>query len=96
MMQSIEKHQEISKGEDAVMTVRESGKQCRVCNLSMERHQKMSERNWGNSGSWRTSAAACRKVTYCAKVAWSKKETRQANREPWKELVIACRKMPPF
>jgi type IV secretory pathway VirB4 component len=69
MMQSTEEHQEIPKGEAAVMPGGEPRKQSRVCNLAAECHQKRKERTWGNSESRRKSAAACRKVSRCAKVA---------------------------
>jgi hypothetical protein len=54
MMQSIQEHQEIHKGEAAVMPVREPRK----------RRQKKKERTQGNSGSRRKSAATCRKVSH--------------------------------
>jgi hypothetical protein len=68
LMQSIEEHQDIPKGEVAVMPVRESGKRHRVCNLDAERHQKRKERTQGNRGSRRKLAATCRKVSRHAKL----------------------------
>jgi hypothetical protein len=44
MMQSIKEHQEIPKEDATVMPVGGPRKQHRVCNLAMERHQKMRER----------------------------------------------------
>jgi hypothetical protein len=70
MMQSIEEHQEIPKGEAAVMPVRGSRKRRRVRNLAAERRQKLKERTRGKSGSRGKSTAACRKVSDRAKVAW--------------------------
>jgi hypothetical protein len=70
MKQSIEEHQEIPKGEAAVMPVGGLRKWCRVCNLAVECRQKGREMTRGNSGSRRKSAAAYRKVSYRAKVAW--------------------------
>jgi hypothetical protein len=97
-MRSIEEHQDIPKGEAAVMPVREPRKRSRVCNLAVERHQKRKERTWGNSGSRRKSAAACRRVSHLAKVAWQKRNIRkiriQASCELRKEVAIAHRKMP--
>jgi hypothetical protein len=70
LMQSIEDHQDIPKGEATVMPVGELRKQHRVCNLAAERQQKRKEKTRGNCGSRRKSDAACRKVFRCAKVAW--------------------------
>jgi hypothetical protein len=70
VMQSIEEHQEIPKGEAAVMPVGGPRKWRRVSKLAAERHQKRKERTRGNRGSRRKSAAACRKVSFHAKVAW--------------------------
>jgi hypothetical protein len=75
LMQSIEEHQEIPKGEAAVMPIGGPRERCRVCNLAAECHQKMKERTWGNSGSRRKSAAVCRKVSRRAKVAWRKRNS---------------------
>jgi hypothetical protein len=68
MMQSIEEHQEIPKGEAAVVPVGEPRKLLRVRNLAAERPQKRKERTRRYSGSSRKSAAACRKVSRHAKV----------------------------
>jgi uncharacterized protein YlxW (UPF0749 family) len=70
MMQSIEEHQEIPKGEAAVMPVGEPRKQHRVWNLATDHRQKQKERTKGYSGSRRKLAATCRKVSNRAKVAW--------------------------
>jgi hypothetical protein len=94
MMQSVEQHPEIPKGEAAVMLVRELRKRLRVWNLAAERHHKRKERTRGKSGSRRKSAAACRKVSRCAKVAWQKRKLvrrigTQENCGPRKELSPA-------
>jgi hypothetical protein len=73
MMQSTEEHQEIPKGEAAVMPVREQKKQRRVRSLATERRQKWKERTRGNRGSRRKSVGACRKVSRRARMAWHRK-----------------------
>jgi hypothetical protein len=73
MLQSIEGHQEIPKGEAAGMPVVGPRKRRRVRNLAAERRQKRKERTRGYSGSRRKLAAACRKVSRRAKVAWRKR-----------------------
>jgi hypothetical protein len=72
MMQSTEEHQEIPKGEVAVMSVGEPRKWHRVCSLAGECRQKRKKMTQGNRGSRRKSAAACSKVSHCARVAWHK------------------------
>jgi hypothetical protein len=67
LMQSIEVHQDIPKGEVAVMPDREPRKH-RICNLDAERRQKRKERTQENRGSRRKLAAACRKVSHHAKL----------------------------
>jgi hypothetical protein len=74
LMQSIEAHQDIHKGEVAVMPVEESMKRRRVCNLAAERPQKRKERTRRNRGSRRKLAAAYRKVPRRAKVEWRKRK----------------------
>jgi hypothetical protein len=98
MMQSIEEHQENLKEDVAVIPVGGLRKRRRDCNLAAERRQKMRERTRGNRGSRRTSAAACRKVSRRAKVAWQKsnlirKIRIQVSLESRKELAVARRKM---
>jgi hypothetical protein len=70
MMQSTEEHQEIPKGEAAVMPVGEPRKRRRVRNLAAERRQKRKERIRRSCESKRRSTVACRKVSRRAKVAW--------------------------
>jgi hypothetical protein len=93
MMQSTEEYQEMPKGEAAVMPVGEPRTQCRVRNLAVERRQKRKERIRGNRGSRRKSAAACRKVSRRAKVAWRKiklvrRSGTQENCGPLKEFPL--------
>jgi hypothetical protein len=95
MMQSTEEQQEIPKEETTVMSVGEPRKRNRVCNLAAERRQKRKERTRGNRGSRRKSAAACRKVSRCAKVAWRKRKLfrnvqAQRNCGPQKRLTVTC------
>jgi hypothetical protein len=73
MIQYIEGHKEIHKDDTAVMPVGGQRKRRRDCNLAAERRQKMKERTRGYSGSRKTSAAVCRKVSRRAKVAWRKR-----------------------
>jgi hypothetical protein len=69
MMQSIEEHQQIPKGEAARMPVGGPRKRHRVRNLAAQRRQKQKERTRVHRRSRRKSAAACRKVSRHAKVA---------------------------
>jgi hypothetical protein len=73
MMQSIEGHQKIPKGEAGGMQVGEPKKRRRVWNLAAERRQKPKERTQGYCESRRKLAAACRKVSSRAKVAWRRR-----------------------
>jgi hypothetical protein len=56
------------------MPVGEPRKRHRVSNLAAERLQKRKKKTRGNIGSRRKLAAACRKVSRRAKVAWRKKK----------------------
>jgi hypothetical protein len=76
MMQSIEDHQKIPKGEAAVMPVRGLKKQHRVRNLVAERPQKLKERTRGYCGS-RKVTIACRRTTCCVGVAWLRRNVRK-------------------
>jgi hypothetical protein len=93
MMQSIQEHQQIPKGEAAGMPVGGTRKRRRVWNLTVERRQKPKERTRGYCGSRRKLAAACRKVSCGATVAWRKRNIRkiwtQGNCEPRKEFAAA-------
>jgi hypothetical protein len=73
MMQSKEKHQEIPRGEAAVMSVRGLRKLCRVRNLAAERRQKPKERTRGYCGSRKTVTVAGRRTSRHASVAWRKR-----------------------
>jgi hypothetical protein len=55
------------------MSVGEPRKRRRACNLAAERRRKRKERTRGYPGSRRKSAAACRRVSRCAKVAWRRR-----------------------
>jgi hypothetical protein len=74
MMQSTEEHQEIPKGEAAVMPVGEPRKRHRVWNLATEHRQKQKERIRTSCKSKRRSTIACRKETRRATVAWRKRD----------------------
>jgi hypothetical protein len=77
MMQSIEEHEEIPKKDTVVMPVGGPRKRHRVCSL----------RTQGYCGSRRKLAAACRKVSCCAKVAWRKGHSYEGpsiEQELWK------------
>jgi hypothetical protein len=73
-------------------------KRRRVCSLAAERLQTRKERTRGNSSSRRKSAAASKKVSRRANVAWRKRNLIrqiriQASRESRKELAVARREM---
>jgi hypothetical protein len=72
MMQSIEEHQETPKENAVVMPVGEPRKRRRIWHLASKRRQKRKEGTRGNCKSKRKSAAACRKVSSSAKMAWRK------------------------
>jgi hypothetical protein len=97
MMQSKEEHQKIPKGEAAVMPVGGPRKRRRVQNLVAERRQKRKERTRGNRRSRRKSAAACRKVSRHAKVAWRKRNLfrtgTQENCGSRKRVTVTDRKL---
>jgi hypothetical protein len=95
MMQSIDEHQEIPKEGAAVMPVRDLMKRRRVCNLATERRQKRKESTRRSRGSRRKSAAACRKVSRRAKVAWRESNLfrnvqTQRNCGPRKRLTVTA------
>jgi hypothetical protein len=69
-METVTEHEEIPEEDATVMPVGEPRKRRRVCNLAAERSQKMKERTRGKSRFKRKLAAACRKVSRLAKVAW--------------------------
>jgi hypothetical protein len=71
----------------------EPRKRRRVCNLATERGHNRKERTRGKSGYRRKSAAACRKVSRRAKVAWRKRKLvrrtgTQENCRPRKEFSL--------
>jgi hypothetical protein len=73
MMQSIEEHQEIPKGEATVMTIGGLRKQHRVWNQAAEHRQKQEERTQGYYGSRKRVNVAGRRMTRCTGVAWDRK-----------------------
>jgi hypothetical protein len=82
LMQSIGEHQEIPKGEAAVMSVRGLRKWGRVCNLAVERHQKPKERTRAYCGSQKRVTIADR-MTRHAGVAWlGKMSSERSDQEP--------------
>jgi hypothetical protein len=97
MMQSIEEYQEILRDDAAVMLVGGPRKRRRVCNQAAEHHQKMRERTQGNSGSRRKLAAACRKVSCRARVAWRKRNLIRKiwtlEKCGWRKEFAATRRM---
>jgi hypothetical protein len=97
MMQSTEEHQQIPKGEAAVMPVGEARKRRRAHNLAAGHHRKRKERTGGNREFMRKSAAACKKVSRRAKVACRKRNLvriigTQINYGPRKRLTVTGRK----
>jgi hypothetical protein len=73
MMQSIEEHQEIPKGEAAALPVGELRKRRRVRNLAAEHRQKLKERTRGYCGSRKRVTITGRRMTRRARVAWHKR-----------------------
>jgi hypothetical protein len=101
MMQPIDEHQEIPKGETAVMLVGGLWKRRRVQNLAAGPSQKKKERTTGNSGPKRKSAAACKRVSPRAKVAWRKRNLfrRTGTKEncgSQKRVTVTDRKLTPY
>jgi hypothetical protein len=97
LMQSIEEHQKIPKEDAAVMPFGGPRKRRRGCNLAAKRRQKRKERTQGNSRFRKKLAAACKRVSRRARVAWRKsnlvrKIRIQINYGPWKRLTITGRK----
>jgi hypothetical protein len=70
MMQSVEEHQEVPKEEAVVKPVKGRKKWCRDQNLATVRRRGPKEMTRGDCGAGRKLAAACRKVSSCATVAW--------------------------
>jgi hypothetical protein len=98
MMQSIEEHQQIPKGEAARMPVGGPRKRRRVTNRVADRRQKRKERTRGYYGFGRKLAAACRKVFRRAKGDWGRRNIfrkilTQGDCGPRKELSVARREM---
>jgi hypothetical protein len=70
IMLSAEMHQAIPNEDATVLSVGEPRKRHRVQNVATESRQKSKKRTWRNHGSWKELAAACRKVSCHAEVAW--------------------------
>jgi hypothetical protein len=77
MMQSMEEHQDVSSEDVAVMPVKGLKKQSRGRKSTAGRRGEPKKLNRGNCGSRKKLAAARRKVSRHATVAWRKKETLQ-------------------
>jgi hypothetical protein len=71
-MKSVMVHEEVPKEHATVKHVRRLRKQHRGENLASERYQKLKEQTWGNCGSQKKLAAACRGMTHRAGVAQCK------------------------
>jgi hypothetical protein len=74
MMQSAEEHQDIPTENVAVMPVVKTRKWRRVRKSNAGRRGEPKELNRGNHGSQKKLAAACRKVSRYATVAWRKRK----------------------
>jgi hypothetical protein len=96
-MQSVEEYQEIPMEDAAVMPVGGLRKRRRDRKLAAGRRQKPNRRIQANCESKRRSAAACRKVSRRARVAWRKRNVfrrfeTQINYGPRKRLTVTGRK----
>jgi hypothetical protein len=80
MMQSVTEHQEVPKEDAAVMPVKGLRKQRRGRKQAAGRREEPKELNRGICGSREKLAAACRKVSRHATVAWRK---RNILRKSW-------------
>jgi hypothetical protein len=89
MMQSIQEHQDVPSEDVAVMPVAKPRKWRRVRKLTAGRRGEPKELNRGNHGSWKMLAAACRKVSCHATVAWRK---RNLIRQIWTKVNCGPRK----
>jgi hypothetical protein len=74
MMQSAEEHQDVHNEDVAVMPVKGLKKRRRGRKSTAGRHGKPKKRNRGNCGTRNKLAAACRKVSRYATVAWRKRK----------------------
>jgi hypothetical protein len=79
MMQSVGEHQEVPKGEAAVMVVGGLRKRRRDLNLAAERRQKPKERTWGYCGSQKRVTVDGRRMICCAGVAWLRRGVVRKN-----------------
>jgi hypothetical protein len=69
-LESVTEHREVPNEDATVMPVSGPGKRRRVCHLAADRCQRRKKKTWGYHGSRRKLAAACRKMSRHAKVAW--------------------------
>jgi hypothetical protein len=74
MMQSVEEHQEVPIEDVAVMPVKGLKKRRRVGKSTAGRCGEPKKLNRGNCGSRKKLAAACRKVSRRARMAWQKRK----------------------
>jgi hypothetical protein len=97
-MECESEHKEIPKEDAVVKPVEGRKKRHRGQKLAAGRHGEPKELTRGDCGSRRKLAAACRKVSRRARVAWHKRNVfrkirTQGNCGLWKELPAAGRRM---
>jgi hypothetical protein len=80
MMQSAEEHQEVPRENAVVIPVRGRKRRRRGRKKAAGRRGEPKELNRGDCGSWKELAAACRKASRRATVAWRK---RNVFRKSW-------------
>jgi hypothetical protein len=96
-MQSMEEHQEIPKEDTVVKPVKGREKRHRDRKPAAGRRGEPNELTRGDCGSGKKLAAACKKTTHRATVAWRKRNVRrrtvtQENYGPRKRLTVTGRK----
>jgi hypothetical protein len=99
-MMSVAVHEEFCMEDAAVKSLLTMKKQHRGQHLATERCEKLKELTRGDCGSWRKFAAAYKKMSHCAAVAWHKgnilrKIRNQGNCELQKKLAITHIDNPP-
>jgi hypothetical protein len=77
IVQSVVEHHENPTEDAALMPVGGPRKRRRTLNVAAKSHQKLKERTQGYCGSRRKLAAACRKMSRRAKVAWRKRNLQE-------------------
>jgi hypothetical protein len=90
MMQSAEEHQQVPRDDAVVIPVRGRKRRHKGRKQAAERHGEPKELTRGDCGSRKKLAAACRKASRRATVAWRK---RNGNYGPRKEVTAAGRKV---